>query len=90
MVSRPQNQCDTFLSHGTEAQEDKAEGKCIFETMDGILTPTSFTDKSLHLMSTKSVVRERKPGIAIVSAPANLTTDVKSVEMYQEALPEVW
>ncbi|EDS29173.1 elongation factor-1 alpha [Culex quinquefasciatus] len=29
-----------------------------------------------------------KPGIAIVFVSANLTTDVKSVEMYQEALPE--
>lgn len=29
-----------------------------------------------------------KPGMVVVFAPANITTEVKSVEMHHEALPE--
>ncbi|KAL1376808.1 hypothetical protein pipiens_004291 [Culex pipiens pipiens] len=57
---------------------------------------SSFTDKSQHLPlkdvnkigGTGTETDVNKPGIAIVYAPVNLTTDCKSVEMYQKALPE--
>ncbi|XP_038113763.1 elongation factor 1-alpha-like [Culex quinquefasciatus] len=75
---------------GHRAQEGKADGKCLFVTMDGILTPTRPTDKPMHLhlkdvnkiggKGTETDVN--KLDIAIVFAP------VKSVEMHQKAMPE--
>ncbi|XP_052567329.1 elongation factor 1-alpha-like [Culex pipiens pallens] len=57
---------------------------------------SSFTDKSQHLPlkdvnkigGTGTETDVNKPSIAIVYAPVNLTTDCKSVEMYQKALSE--
>ncbi|KAL1402524.1 hypothetical protein pipiens_019723 [Culex pipiens pipiens] len=59
---------------GHQAQEGKADGKCP-------------TDKPLHLPPGAGT-GVNKPGIAIVFVPANLTAEVKSVEMHEEALPE--
>ncbi|KAL1404170.1 hypothetical protein pipiens_019030 [Culex pipiens pipiens] len=59
---------------GHQAQEGKADGRC----------PTG---KPLHLPpGTGTGVN--KPCIAIIFVPANLTAEVKSVEMHEEALPE--
>ncbi|EDS29752.1 elongation factor 1-alpha 2 [Culex quinquefasciatus] len=64
----------TCWNRPPRSQEGKADGKCP-------------TDKPLHLPpGTGTGVN--KPGIAIVFVPANLTADVKSVEMHEEALPE--
>ncbi|EDS34764.1 translation elongation factor EF-1 alpha/Tu [Culex quinquefasciatus] len=73
----------------TRARNGKADGKFLFETMDGILTPSRPTDKNLHLpLKDVNKISVNKHGIAIVFAPVNLTINIKSVEIHQEALPE--
>ncbi|KAL1401545.1 hypothetical protein pipiens_006517 [Culex pipiens pipiens] len=70
---------------GRRAQEGKADGKYLLETMDGVLTPNRPTDKPLHLPlkdvnkngGTGTETCANKPGIAI--DPVNLIADVKSV-----------
>ncbi|XP_050310859.1 elongation factor 1-alpha-like [Anthonomus grandis grandis] len=70
--------------------------------LDAILPPSRPTDKALRLplqdvykiggIGTVPVGRVEtgilKPGTVVVFAPANITTEVKSVEMHHEALQE--
>jgi len=75
-------------------------GKTLLEALDSIMKPTRPTDRPLRLplqdvykiggIGTVPVGRvetgEIKPGMIIVFAPVNVTTEVKSVEMHHTAL----
>ncbi|EDX06677.1 GD10821 [Drosophila simulans] len=82
--------------------EGNADGKTLIDALDAILPPARPTDKALRLplqdvykiggIGTVPVGRVEtgvlKPGTVVVFAPANITTEVKSVEMHHEALQE--
>jgi elongation factor 1-alpha len=75
-------------------------GKTLLEAMDNIMEPSRPTDKALRLplqdvykiggIGTVPVGRVEtgiiKPGMIVTFAPANVTTEVKSVEMHHTAL----
>merc|ERR1712141_934807 len=77
-----------------EAKERKASGKTLFEALDVIIPPQRPSDKALRLplqdvykiggVETGTI----KPGMVVTFAPANITTEVKSVEMHHESIPE--
>merc|ERR1712055_615001 len=85
-----------------ERKEGKASGMTLLEALDGILPPKRPTDKPLRLplqdvykiggIGTVPVGRVEtgiiKPGMVVTFAPVQLTTEVKSVEMHHESLPE--
>merc|ERR1712127_803996 len=85
-----------------EVKEGKFSGKTMFEALDSIIPPARPTDKPLRLplqdvykiggIGTAPVGRVEtgiiKPGMVITFAPNQLTTEVKSVEMHHESLPE--
>merc|ERR1712081_163136 len=74
----------------------------MFEALDSIIPPTRPSDKPLRLplqdvykiggIGTVPVGRVEtgliKPGMVVTFAPVNVTTEVKSVEMHHESLPE--
>jgi len=78
----------------------KASGKTLFEALDATPPPKRPTDKPLRLplqdvykiggVGTVPVGRVEtgvlKPGMLVTFAPANITTEVKSVEMHHESL----
>ncbi|KAM0719828.1 hypothetical protein Q7P37_003963 [Cladosporium fusiforme] len=80
----------------------KATGKTLLEAIDAIDPPSRPTDKPLRLplqdvykiggIGTVPVGRVEtgviKAGMVVTFAPANVTTEVKSVEMHHEQLPE--
>uniref|UniRef100_H2NGR2 Tr-type G domain-containing protein n=1 Tax=Pongo abelii TaxID=9601 RepID=H2NGR2_PONAB len=79
-----------------------ASGTTLLEALDCFLPPTRPTDKPLCLplqdvykiggIGTVPVGRVEtgilKPGMVVTFAPVNITTEVKSVKMYHEALSE--
>merc|ERR1712214_50121 len=85
-----------------EVKEGKFSGKTMFEALDSIIPPTRPSDKPLRLplqdvykiggIGTVPVGRVEtgviKPGMIATFAPVNVTTEVKSVEMHHESLPE--
>merc|ERR1711950_73173 len=85
-----------------EVKEGKFSGKTMFEALDSIIPPTHPSDKPLRLplqdvykiggIGTVPVGRVEtgliKPGMVVTFAPVNVTTEVKSVEMHHESLPE--
>merc|ERR1712109_360233 len=85
-----------------EVKEGKFSGKTMFEALDSIIPPTRPSDKPLRLplqdvykiggIGTVPVGRVEtgliKPGMVVTFAPTQLTTEVKSVEMHHESLPE--
>jgi len=85
-----------------ERKEGNASGKTLLEALDAILPPKRPTDKPLRLplqdvykiggIGTVPVGRVEtgriKPGMLVTFAPCNLTTEVKSVEMHHQSLPE--
>merc|ERR1711944_261247 len=85
-----------------ERKEGKASGTTLLDALDAIIPPQRPTDKPLRLplqdvykiggIGTVPVGRVEtgiiKPGIVMTFAPNNLTTEVKSVEMHHESLPE--
>jgi len=85
-----------------ERKEGKATGTTLLEALDSIVPPARPTDKPLRLplqdvykiggIGTVPVGRVEtgiiKPGMVVTFAPVNLTTEVKSVEMHHESLPE--
>merc|ERR1712026_528523 len=87
---------------GKSAKEVPASGKTLLQALDSILPPQRPTDKPLRLplqdvykiggIGTVPVGRVEtgiiKPGMVVNFAPAALTTEVKSVEMHHESLPE--
>merc|ERR1712126_244475 len=86
-----------------ERKEGKANGTTLLEALDAVIPPTRPTDKPLRLplqdvykiggIGTVPVGRVEtgiiKPGMVVTFAPNMLTTEVKSVEMHHESLPEV-
>merc|ERR1712134_105150 len=80
----------------------KQSGKTLFEALDSINPPVRPSDKALRLplqdvykiggIGTVPVGRVEtgviKAGMVVKFAPANVTTEVKSVEMHHETLPE--
>ncbi|XP_062588547.1 elongation factor 1-alpha [Saccostrea cucullata] len=85
-----------------ERKEGNAKGKTLMEALDAILPPKRPTDLALRLplqdvykiggIGTVPVGRVEtgilKPGMVVTFAPPNITTEVKSVEMHHESLPE--
>merc|ERR1712002_971131 len=85
-----------------ERKEGNASGATLLEALDSILPPKRPTDKPLRLplqdvykiggIGTVPVGRVEtgiiKPGMVVTFAPSQLSTEVKSVEMHHETLPE--
>merc|ERR1719208_502709 len=85
-----------------ERKEGNADGKTLFEALDAIIPPQRPSDKPLRLplqdvykiggIGTVPVGRVEtgviKPGMVVTFAPSQLSTEVKSVEMHHESLPE--
>jgi elongation factor 1-alpha len=85
-----------------ERKEGNASGKTLLDALDNILPPSRPTDKPLRLplqdvykiggIGTVPVGRVEtgvlKPGMVVTFAPTQLSTEVKSVEMHHESLPE--
>eukprot|EP00123_Amoebidium_parasiticum_P018501 comp24224_c0_seq1/m.44635 comp24224_c0_seq1/g.44635 ORF comp24224_c0_seq1/g.44635 comp24224_c0_seq1/m.44635 type:complete len:463 (-) comp24224_c0_seq1:135-1523(-) len=85
-----------------ERKEGNAAGKTLLEALDAILPPKRPTDKPLRLplqdvykiggIGTVPVGRVEtgiiKPGMVVTFAPTGVTTEVKSVEMHHESMPE--
>merc|ERR1711893_348178 len=83
-------------------KEGDASGTTLLDALDAIIPPQRPTDKPLRLplqdvykiggIGTVPVGRVEtgiiKPGIVVTFAPNQLTTEVKSVEMHHESLPE--
>merc|ERR1712232_402571 len=93
-----------FKGWETETGKDKKKGtgKTLIEAIDNVTPPTRPTDKPLRLplqdvykiggVGTVPVGRVEtgvlKPGMIVLFAPANISTEVKSVEMHHEQLSE--
>jgi len=90
------------VSRGPKGSETTTTGKTLLEALDNIEPPKRPTDRPLRLplqdvykiggIGTVPVGRVEtgiiKPGMVVTFAPANLSTEVKSVEMHHEALEE--
>merc|ERR1712236_38800 len=93
---------DWYKGWNVERKEGKANGMTLLEALDSIIPPSRPTDKPLRLplqdvykiggIGTVPVGRVEtgviKPGMVVTFAPVNLSTEVKSVEMHHESLPE--
>merc|ERR1711983_459389 len=91
-----------YKGWNVERKEGKASGTTLLEALDSIIPPSRPTDKALRLplqdvykiggIGTVPVGRVEtgiiKPGMVVTFAPPNVTTEVKSVEMHHESLPE--
>jgi len=98
----PTSNMPWYKGWSCESKERKAEGKTLFEALDAIVPPTRPSDKPLRLplqdvykiggIGTVPVGRVEtgtlKAGVCVTFAPANITTEVKSVEMHHESLAE--
>merc|ERR1712141_563466 len=85
-----------------EVKEGKFKGTTMFEALDAIVPPQRPSDKPLRLplqdvykiggIGTVPVGRVEtgtlKAGMVVTFAPANITTEVKSVEMHHETLEQ--
>nr|CAX65670.1 elongation factor 1-alpha [Isodiametra pulchra pulchra] len=85
-----------------DGKEEKVSGKTLFNALDAIVPPSRPTDRPLRLplqdvykiggIGTVPVGRIEtgilKPAMVVTFAPANLTTECKSVEMHHEQLQE--
>merc|ERR1712058_101807 len=91
-----------YKGWNVERKEGKANGMTLLEALDSIIPPQRPTDKPLRLplqdvykiggIGTVPVGRVEtgiiKPGMVVTFAPVQLSTEVKSVEMHHESLPE--
>merc|ERR1712200_256628 len=91
-----------YKGWNVERKEGKASGTTLLEALDSIIPPARPTEKPLRLplqdvykiggIGTVPVGRVEtgiiKPGMVVTFAPNQLTTEVKSVEMHHESLPE--
>jgi len=91
-----------YKGWSVERKEGNASGKTLLNALDAILPPKRPSDKPLRLplqdvykiggIGTVPVGRVEtgiiKPAMLVTFAPANLTTEVKSVEMHHESMPE--
>merc|ERR1712200_152782 len=87
---------------GVDKKDVKMGGKTLLEALDAIIPPQRPTDKPLRLplqdvykiggIGTVPVGRVEtgiiKPGMVVTFAPGLPSTEVKSVEMHHESLPE--
>jgi len=90
------------IERTVDKKVEKANGFTLHQALDSILPPSRPTDKALRLplqdvykiggIGTVPVGRVEtgviKPGMVVTFAPCNVTTEVKSVEMHHESLPE--
>lgn len=88
----------------TTRKSGSGSGKTLLEALDNIEPPSRPSDKPLRLplqdvykiggIGTVPVGRVEtgtiKPGMIVCFAPSGLTTEVKSVEMHHESLPEAF
>ncbi|XP_061106693.1 elongation factor 1-alpha-like [Conger conger] len=98
----PSTNMSWFVGWSVERKEGKTCGKTLLEALDGIVPPARPTDKPLRLplqdvykiggIGTVPVGRVEtgtmKPNMLVLFCPANITTEVKSVEMHHEAMTE--
>jgi len=91
-----------YKGWSVERKEGNASGKTLLNALDAILPPKRPSDKPLRLplqdvykiggIGTVPVGRVEtgiiKPAMVVTFAPANITTEVKSVEMHHESLAE--
>merc|ERR1719435_751885 len=98
----PSSNMSWYKGWQKELKEGKFKGLTMFEALDSIVPPTRPSDKPLRLplqdvykiggIGTVPVGRVEtgiiKPGMVVTFAPVMLTTEVKSVEMPHESLPE--
>merc|ERR1712241_377305 len=98
----PSTNMSWYKGWETTRKEGNAKGTTLLEALDAIIPPQRPTDKPLRLplqdvykiggIGTVPVGRVEtgiiKPGMVITFAPNQLTTEVKSVEMHHESLPE--
>ncbi|XP_016136342.1 elongation factor 1-alpha-like, partial [Sinocyclocheilus grahami] len=98
----PSTNMGWFKGWKVERKEGNANGVTLLDALDAILPPSRPTNKPLRLplqdvykiggIGTVPVGRVEtgvlKPGMVVTFAPANLTTEVKSVEMHHESLAE--
>jgi len=98
----PSENMKWYKGWSVERKEGNASGQTLINALDAILPPTRPTDKPLRLplqdvykiggIGTVPVGRVEtgiiKPGMVVTFAPPNVTTEVKSVEMHHESLPE--
>jgi len=98
----PSEKMPWYKGWSVERKEGNASGKTLIQALDGILPPKRPTEKALRLplqdvykiggIGTVPVGRVEtgiiKPGMVVTFAPCQLTTEVKSVEMHHESLPE--
>jgi elongation factor 1-alpha len=94
--------CPWYKGWEKEGKNGKVTGKTLLEAIDAVEPPKRPTDKPLRLplqdvykiggIGTVPVGRIEtgilKPGMVVTFAPANVTTEVKSVEMHHEQLTE--
>merc|ERR1711929_50633 len=99
---QPSTNMSWYKGWKVERKEGNASGKTMFEALDSIIPPTRPSDKPLRLplqdvykiggIGTVPVGRVEtgliKPGMVVTFAPVMVTTEVKSVEMHHESLPE--
>merc|ERR1712170_90443 len=99
---QPSTNMSWYKGWKVERKEGNASGMTLLEALDAVIPPPRPTDKPLRLplqdvykiggIGTVPVGRVEtgiiKPGMVITFAPNQLTTEVKSVEMHHEALPE--
>jgi len=98
----PSTNMSWYKGWAIERKEGNAKGQTLFEALDSILPPQRPTEKALRLplqdvykiggIGTVPVGRVEtgilKPGTVVTFAPVGITTEVKSVEMHHESLPE--
>jgi elongation factor 1-alpha len=98
----PSTNMSWYKGWSIERKEGNEKGICLINALDAIVPPTRPIDKALRLplqdvykiggIGTVPVGRVEtgtlKPGMVVTFAPPGITTEVKSVEMHHESLPE--
>ncbi|XP_033726922.1 elongation factor 1-alpha-like [Pecten maximus] len=98
----PTEKMTWYKGWAIERKEGNASGKTLLEAIDSITAPSRPSNKPLRLplqdvykiggIGTVPVGRVEtgiiKPGMIVTFAPSALTTEVKSVEMHHESMPE--
>jgi len=101
MIEKSENM-NWYKGWSINTKENKASGQTLLDALDSIKQPTRPTDKPLRLplqdvykiggIGTVPVGRVEtgviKPGTVVTFAPVQLSTEVKSVEMHHESMPE--
>jgi len=98
----PSGNMSWYKGWNKEMKEGKFSGKTMIEALDAIIPPQRPSDKPLRLplqdvykiggIGTVPVGRVEtgmiKPGMVCTFAPSGVTTEVKSVEMHHESMPQ--